>query len=249
MILLLDAGNTSVKWGLDDGGKIVTGGSFMHRGDNVYDLAGQAWSELQMPAGVYIANVAGVETGRKLSDWVEKQWGISPVFIASTARACGVINAYAVPEQLGVDRWAALIGAHSQEGSDAGQCIVDCGTAITLDMLSADGVHQGGLILPGVEMMKHMLLKNTALKNTSCTQEAGKLFAMGTEDAINSGALYMAAAAIDRIVIDMAAAPGTRLDVMVTGGDASRILTLLACPARHDPELVLKGLAMLAGGY
>ena len=248
MILLLDAGNTSVKWGLDDDGSIVSGGSFMHRGNNVDDLAGQAWSELQMPAGVYIANVAGVETGRKLSDWVERQWGISPLFIASTARACGVTNAYATPGQLGVDRWAALIGAHSQ-GSGARQCIVDCGTAITLDMLTADGVHQGGLILPGVEMMKHMLLKNTAVKNASGTQRFAKLFAMGTEDAINSGALYMAAAAIDRIAVDMGAVPGTRLDVVVTGGDASRILTLLACPARHDPELVLKGLAMLAGGH
>lgn len=248
MILLLDAGNTSVKWGLDDGGSIVTGGSFMHRGNNVYDLAGKAWSELQMPAGVYIANVAGVETGRSLSDWVEKQWGISPVFIASTARACGVKNAYAIPGQLGVDRWAALIGAHSQ-GSGEQQCIVDCGTAITLDMLAADGVHRGGLILPGIEMMQHMLLKNTAVKNTSCTQESAKLFAMGTEDAVNSGALYMAAAAIDRIAIDMGAAPGAPMDVVITGGDASRILTLLACPARHDPELVLKGLAMLAGGH
>jgi type III pantothenate kinase len=97
-------------------------------------------------------------------------------------------------------------------------------------------------------MMKQMLLKDTAVKNTSCTQEPANLFAMSTEDAINSGALYMAVAAIDRIVADMAAAPGASLDVVLTGGDASRILTLLACPARHDPELVLKGLAILAGG-
>jgi len=248
MILLLDAGNTSVKWGLHDGGNIVTGGSFMHRGNNVDDLAKQAWSALQMPAGVYIANVAGVETGRKLSGWIEQQWDIPPVFIASTAQACGVTNAYAMPEQLGVDRWAAVVGAY-HHGSGARQCIVDCGTAITLDMLAADGAHQGGLILPGVEMMKHMLLKNTAVTNAACTQEPAKLFAMGTEDAINSGALYMAVAAIDRIVVDMGAAPGTRLDVVVTGGDASRILTLLAYPARHDPELVLKGLAVLAGGH
>jgi type III pantothenate kinase len=246
MILLLDAGNTSVKWGLCEAGDIVMSGSFIHRGKNVNDLADQSWSELQMPASVYIANVAGEEPGRQLSGWIERQWGITPVFITTTGQACGVTNVYAVPEHLGVDRWAALIGAH-YHGSGA-LCIVDCGTAITLDILAADGVHQGGLILPGVEMMKHMLLKNTAVKNTSCTQEPAQLFAMSTEDAINSGAVYMAVAAIDRVVADMAGAPGACPDVVLTGGDASRILALLACPARHDPELVLKGLAILAGG-
>ncbi|HBE91828.1 MAG TPA: type III pantothenate kinase [Gammaproteobacteria bacterium] len=246
MILLLDAGNTSVKWGLYEAGDIVTSGSFMHRGSNLDALADQSWSELQMPAGVYIANVAGEDTGQQLSGWITKQWGITPVFISTTGQACGVTNAYAVPEQLGVDRWAALIGAHFHHSGAL--CIVDCGTAITLDMLAADGLHQGGLILPGVEMMKHMLLKNTAVKSTSCTQEPANLFATGTEDAINSGALYMAVAAIDRMVADMAATPGAHTDVVLTGGDASRILTLLACPARHDPELVLKGLAILAGG-
>ena len=246
MMLLLDVGNTSVKWGLYEGGIIVTRGSFMHRGNAINDLAGQSWSELQTPAGVYIANVAGKDVAKQLSGWIIKQWGITPVFIAATGQACGVTNAYTQPEQLGVDRWAALIGAH-HHGNGA-VCIVDCGTAITLDMLGADGVHQGGLILPGIEMLKQMLLKNTAVTNTSSTQEPASLFAMGTADAVNGGALYMAVAAIDRIVADMASEPGADLGVVITGGDASRVLTMLACPARHDPELVLKGLAMLAGG-
>jgi type III pantothenate kinase len=246
MILLIDTGNTSVKWGLSTAGSIVASGSFKHRGNPVNDLAYQSWSQLQRPAGVYIASVASADTAQQLSGWIVKQWDISPVFIATTAQARGVTNAYSVPEHLGVDRWAALVGAHHHGGG--AQCVVDCGTAITLDMLAADGAHQGGLILPGVEMMKHMLLQNTSVKNTSCTQGPANLFATGTEDAVNSGALYMAVAAIDRIVADMAATMGTNLDVVVTGGDASRIQSLLACPARHDPELVLKGLAILAGG-
>ena len=247
MKLLLDAGNTSVKWGLCEAGNIVASGGFMHRENTFNTLAGQAWSDMQVPAGVYMANVAGEQLGGQLSDWIEKQWGIIPVAVASSGQACGVTNAYTVPENLGVDRWAALIGAH-HHGSGA-VCIVDCGTAITLDMLDADGVHQGGLILPGVEMLKQMLLQNTAVNNVFRVQEPAKLFAMGTEDAVNSGALYMAVAAIDRIVTDMVAGPGTHPDVVITGGDASRILTLLVCPARHDPELVLKGLALLAGEY
>jgi type III pantothenate kinase len=200
-----------------------------------------------VPAGICIANVAGTQLAQQLSGWIETRWGITPVFIATTGQACGVTNAYAVPGSLGVDRWAALIGAHHHGGGAT--CIVDCGTAITLDMLAADGVHQGGLILPGIEMMKQMLLKNTAVVNTSTTQQVAKLFAMSTGDAVNSGALYMAAAAIDRTVGDMAEALGIAADVIITGGDASRIATLLAMPVRHDPELVLKGLAILAGEH
>jgi type III pantothenate kinase len=246
MMLLLDAGNTSVKWGLCEGGNITAHGSFIYAENNFVDLADQSWSALQTPAGVVVANVAGKELGRRLSGWTIKHWGITPVFVVATGQACGVTNAYTVPEHLGVDRWAALIGARQHGGGAV--CVVDCGTAITLDTLGADGVHQGGVILPGVEMLKQLLLKNTALTNTSRTQEPAGLFAMGTADAINGGALYMAVAAIDRIVADMASALDAHPDVVITGGDASRILTLLACPALHDPELVLKGLAMLAGG-
>jgi type III pantothenate kinase len=247
MKLLIDVGNTAVKWGLCEAGVIVKSGHYMHRGSDVGVLAEQYWSGLSVPAGICIANVAGTQLAQQLSGWIETRWGITPVFIATTGQACGVTNAYAVPGSLGVDRWAALIGAHHHGGGAT--CIVDCGTAITLDMLAADGVHQGGLILPGIEMMKQMLLKNTAVVNTSTTQQVAKLFAMSTGDAVNSGALYMAAAAIDRTVGDMAEALGIAADVIITGGDASRIATLLAMPVRHDPELVLKGLAILAGEH
>jgi type III pantothenate kinase len=247
MKLLIDVGNTAVKWGLCEAGVIVKSGRYMHRGSDIEVLAEQYWSELSVPAGICIANVAGEQLAQQLSGWIGTRWGITPVFITTTGQACGVTNAYAVPGSLGVDRWAALIGAHHH--GDGATCIVDCGTAITLDMLAADGVHQGGLILPGIEMMKQMLLKNTAVENITTTEQAAKLFAMSTEDAVNSGALYMAVAAIDRTVGDMAAAPGIAMEVIITGGDASRIETLLAMPVRHDSELVLKGLAILAGEH
>jgi type III pantothenate kinase len=247
MKLLIDVGNTAVKWGHSEAGVIVKSGRYMHRGGDIDVLAEQYWSELSAPAGICIANVAGTQLAQQLSGWIETRWGVTPVFIATTGQACGVTNAYAVPGSLGVDRWAALIGAHHHGGGAT--CTVDCGTAITLDMLAADGVHQGGLILPGIEMMKQMLLKNTAVVNTSTTQQAAKLFATSTGDAVNSGALYMAAAAIDRTVGDMAEALGIAADVIITGGDASRIATLLSMPVRHDPELVLKGLAILAGEH
>jgi len=94
-----------------------------------------------------------------------------------------------------------------------------------------------------------MLLKNTAMKSDSRSLEVAALFSTRTDDAVNSGSLYMAAATIDRVIADMAGELGAQPQVVITGGDAGRIQTLLACPARHDPELVLKGLAMLAGEH
>lgn len=245
MKLLLDAGNTSVKWGVCHAGVIEASSCFRHRGNDVQALATRSWSELQTPSAVYIASVAGEPLQQQLSDWIGVHWQIMPVFITATAAACGVSNAYSVPENLGVDRWAALVGAHHQAPGTT--CIIDCGTAITLDLLDATGQHRGGLILPGAVMLQQMLLKNTAINSESRPFTGASLFSSATEEAVNSGSLYMAAATIDRVVADMAAELDTRLQLVITGGDAGRIQTLLACSARHDPELVLKGLAILSG--
>jgi len=73
------------------------------------------------------------------------------------------------------------------------------------------------------------------------------VLATSTGAAISSGSLYAAAAAVDRIVTDMAASTDTQPEVVITGGDAPRLMPLLGLAARHDADLVLKGIAILAG--
>ena len=247
MMLLLDVGNTSVKWGISNAGSIEEAGCFMHRGNDVQALAQQSWAELRKPSAVYIASVAGEQLQQQLSAWIGARWDITPRFITTAATACGVSNAYKVPENLGVDRWAALVGAHHH--TPGVSCVIDCGTAITLDLLDATGRHRGGMILPGTGMLQQLLLQNTAINSEARLPEAASLFSVATEAAVNSGCLYMVAATIDRVVADMAAELDARLQLLRTGGDAGRIQTLRACSTRHEPELVLKGLAILAGEY
>jgi type III pantothenate kinase len=247
MKLLLDVGNTSVKWGVCNAGTIEKSDCFMHRGNDIRALADQSWSELRTPSAVYIANVGGEQLQQQLSGWIGARWDIAPVFLTATAAACGVSNAYKIPGNLGVDRWAGLVAAHHD--TPGASCVIGCGTAITLDLVDATGQHRGGMILPGSGMLQQLLLKNTAINSEARPLQAASLFSAGTDDAVNSGSLYMAAATIDRVVADMAAELDTRLQLLITGGDAARIKTLLACSARHDPELVLKGLAILAGEY
>jgi type III pantothenate kinase len=96
-------------------------------------------------------------------------------------------------------------------------------------------------------MMQKALADNTANLRTPENTRAVSLLACNTNDAIASGSLYAAAAAIDRIVGEMAAASKEPLQTILTGGDAARILPMLNITTRHDPDLVLKGLAVLAG--
>ena len=125
--------------------------------------------------------------------------------------------------------------------------MIDCGTAITIDLLSAEGQHLGGVILPGVGLLKGVLLEETANVLSSQGERTPEPAATNTGAGVHNGAVHMAVAAIDRIVDSHVASQGDALELVITGGDASEMLTLLARRVRHEPELVLKGLAILAG--
>ena len=245
MKLLVDVGNSTVKWALVGADGLINRHQFVHRGRDVAEQLPRSWASLQRPAEVCVVNVAGEAMAHILTDWTRQHWSRTPHFFSTTAAACGVTNAYTSPEQLGIDRWAALIGAHHQSRGAA--CIIDCGTAITLDMLAASGQHQGGLILPGIDMLKQVVRQDTAEVRPSEEPAVATLLATSTGDGVHSGAVFMVVAAIDRIISDLVAIQGQDVEVLITGGDAGTILTLLARPAHHDPELVLKGLAILAG--
>lgn len=245
MRLLVDVGNSAVKWAFAGGDGIAGGDRFVHRGLDIAAQLSLAWGSLQRPAEVCVVNVAGEAMASTLTAWTRQHWSLIPKFFSTGDTACGVTNAYSVPENLGVDRWVALIGAHHQLRGAV--CVIDCGTAITLDLLAASGQHQGGLILPGVETLKQMLLEDTAEVKPSAAPPLITLLASSTGAGVHGGAVYMAVAATDRLINDLTAKQGPDLEVLITGGDAGTILTLLAHPAHHDPELVLKGLAILAG--
>ena len=245
MNLLLDVGNTAVKWACESSGRLGMTGQFVHRGGNIGALADAAWSGLQPADKVLVASVAGNDIKAVLLAWFNDHWQVQPLFLHSTATACGVTNAYTDPGTLGIDRWAAIVAAHQRYPGAV--CVVDCGTAVTLDMVTAGGEHRGGLILPGVEMLQQMLSQNTAQLRLSGKQPAVTPLADSTAAAIYGGAVYLLVAAIERSVADMRAQLGKSIEIVMTGGDAGRILPLLNGPAQHQPDLVLQGIAMLAG--
>jgi len=249
VILLVDVGNSRIKWACLIKGKLEQHGSAPR--DKDLDALGavleQHWRKIKKPGAVLISNVAGSAVADALAAWCQNRWKIQPRFIVAEYGACGVTNAYSHPERLGADRWAALIAAHHHFKGPV--CIVDAGTAITIDVLNERGVHQGGLIIPGLAMMRRSLLEQTQDILPSTAEPAAgdiSLLARDTHDGVNGGTLYALVAVIDRVVADVRTELGTDLTRVITGGDAETLLPLLAGHYHHHPELVLEGLAVIA---
>lgn len=252
MILLLDAGNTRLKWACLIGGVLQAGEALTRTGDTAEDVRALslAWAPLPAPARIVAVSVLGHDFICALSARTMEAWSVPAEDIPARREACGVINGYAVPERLGADRWVALIAARQVTGGAA--CVVDCGTAITMDALRADGTHLGGLIMPGLGLMRRALVTGTqgvrVEGDDPNADETMMPYADDTRAALHGGTLCATVAGIDRTVATLRASLGPGLRCLVTGGDAPRLLPLLAGPCEHRPELVLEGLAALAGG-
>jgi type III pantothenate kinase len=245
-MMLLDVGNSSVKWANENNGLLEGGGWFYHRDEGFSLAAGRAWEDLPAPRVLAVASVAGEGMEHEITAWSERTWNTTPHYIRVVKQAAGVTNAYREPDALGVDRWAAIIAAHRTTKNPV--CVIDCGTAITLDVVDASGNHQGGLIAPGLDMMRRSLVKGTA----AIGPMPGETFALqsllsrNTIDGVNSGVMLMAGALIDRVIDESAAGYGGNIEAVITGGDAERLLPLLHHTPRYDRDLVLRGIAILA---
>ena len=245
-MMLLDVGNSSVKWAIESHGALENGGRFFHDDEGFSRSASRAWNGLPAPRVLAVANVAGAGMEREIAEWAEKTWNTTPCYVRVGEKAAGVTNAYSEPGALGVDRWAAIVAAHHATGQPV--CVIDCGTAITIDVVDAAGIHQGGLIAPGLDMMRRSLAQETAAIGTLSgkADETHSLLGRSTIDGVNCGVMRMASALIDRVAGEVAAGYGGKLQTVITGGDAESLLPLLRLPLHHDPDLVLKGVAILA---
>lgn len=245
--LLLDIGNSRLKWGVLVDGAIRDTGSLPVRNIAQADAVFEEKLPQQIASAI-ACNVAGPEVATALGNCIDARYGITPRFIQSTESAGDVQNAYAEPGRLGVDRWVALIGARA--ATSAACLVVDAGTAITLDAMDRHGRHLGGQILPGLRLMAGALNRNTSdlpgtESDTWLSVEAAKPFANSTRDAIAQGIMSAVLGSIDR---GMRAIGKLDADasLVLTGGDAGAIRQQLQLPADFRPDLVLEGLACLA---
>ncbi|ANO50432.1 type III pantothenate kinase [Woeseia oceani] len=247
-VLLFDIGNTRLKWGLAHGTGLRRTGSISH--EKLAD-AGFAALTTRLPEGVetvLASNVAGASFATRLSGIIGLHYSLDVHFARSTASAYGVTNSYKQPRRMGVDRWVAMIGAHRMYNTAL--CVVDAGTAVTIDALDKNGQHLGGQILPGFSLMTSALNSDTsdlpAVKRAPRKADDDlHAFASSTGSAIYNGSLAAVCGAIERALRSLRSA-GYRPKLVLTGGDATRILDELDGAAEHCPNLVLQGLAIMA---
>lgn len=236
MKLLIDMGNSRLKWAVWQNGQFNENGILLNEQLDLLLLA-SVWANLN-PTEVLISCVSTNQLLLTVKNALYELWAIEPKIARSEAFAVGVKNGYVEPDTLGVDRWLALIAArHLYQGS---VCVVDCGTAITLDLLNADGEHLGGLISAGIGLMKQALSRGTnalPLVNTLDVVHA----ANSTQAAIHSGTVFAAVGLIETLL----AREAENFQLVLTGGDAELIAPLLNVTSVVNKNLVLLGLALL----
>jgi type III pantothenate kinase len=244
-MLLIDAGNTRIKWATARDGALACHGHSAHRG-RALDEALRPIAELDgRPSRVIASNVAGEPLAAKLRDVVDQRFGVTLEMAKVRREAFGLRIAYEQSSHLGSDRWLAMIGARE---SHAGALLVVCaGTALTIDAIDAHGGHYGGLIVPGIETMKTSLLSGTAgIRDAGDVPNVPEIFADDTGPAVSGGATHALAALVERAAGELAKRAGAAARLVVTGGDAARIVPLIGLPANVEPDLVLRGLVVYA---
>ncbi len=245
MKLLVDIGNTALKWARWDGRDCQAGGRLPWREQPFESALLQAWGP-QPPDAIWLAAVANSELVRRFSQWVERQWGLPVTQVTTSDHAFGVVNAYAQVDHLGVDRWLALIGARARF-PDQALWVVDCGSAITLDYLDAQGRHRGGLILPGLAMMHAGLRRGAhALDQPLAPASPRPVLGEDTDIGMQHGILAAAVGAVELAQRRMAPEPQAPCLNLITGGDASRMLPWLQGEWQVVEDLVFNGLAQYA---
>lgn len=238
MRLLIDIGNSRVKWALHNGIDWCGGGVVGH--EDVNPLT-QQWGSFPL-SSAYAVNVASEDIREKIEQTVP-----CPIrWIMAERQRDDIINHYHDVAEQGADRWLAVVAARNRYRGDL---IVGCaGTALTIESLTEQGDYLGGSILPGYRLMLSSLAKGTARLNRQVTEE-GRGFPQTTGEAIASGIIDGLAGAIERACLRLSQYTGRALPrIVLTGGDATRIAAHLAMDVDIVDNLVLEGLLKVASG-
>ena len=243
--LLMDVGNSRIKWGVLDDGELRRTGHIAQDRIREHGLTVITTRIPRRVDEVFVSNVAGTTFATRLSGVVGAHCDCEVRFARSQRAGWGVTNAYTQPRRMGVDRWVAMIGAWAELQSAC--LVVDAGTAVTLDAIDDEGNHLGGQIIAGVATMAGALASATS-DIPSVKPAPGRadtdlgMFARNTAAAVREGAQNAVAGAVDRAMRTLQS-NACEPTVVLTGGDASRMLTTLSETPVHRPHLVLQGLA------
>lgn len=248
-ILELDVGNTRIKWrNLDTQmpGKQVFAGTIMARSaanavaeiaDQLGSLAGSGMTRIR------VSSVQGEAFAREFSKLAREHWGLEAEFASVQREAAGVTNAYPEYRTMGIDRWLAVLAAYNDVHSAC--CVLDCGSAITLDLVNSEGLHQGGYIVPGLELMRSSLAQKTPALDIPPKAWDAPVPGNSTGNAISNGLVAMVCSLAEHCHLKGLDNPAGKASWYLTGGDAEVISRHLSFEHDLVKDLVLDGLAVV----
>ena len=249
-VLLVDVGNTRIKWALLEGQRMGGSQAAVHSAWGPASYAQRLFGKKPHPLHLWVTSVAGLDVNRALEK-AARRARVPATFVAVPRSGGGVRVGYFEPWRLGVDRFVAAVGAHELLPGIP-LCVVGVGTAMTVDLIGANGRHHGGVIIPAPALMVSTLFARThgihrrARGGGSGRSASTRLFARSTREGVVQGARHAAAALIDRAVEEGRTLLGRTPLVVLTGGEMVAVRPLLRSSAVGVPDLVLRGLAVLA---
>ena len=229
--LLIDVGNTAIKWRLaNTEGLLDAGGSV----SDVSSLCQAVEAEHWGVAG--LASVASDSADAELIAALTASGARAVHRATAQSSSLGLVSSYAEPERMGVDRWLAMLAAHAH--SDGALCVIDAGTAVTVDLVSAEGAHEGGYILPGADLMRRALSSETDRIEVGALEAPVIGPGNNTQACVTAGSWRAVMGAVEST---MAAYRDHR--PLLTGGAASTLRDL-GLVATVSPDLVMEGLRL-----
>ena len=238
MILLVDIGNSRTKYATMTGSDLQPGKAIDN--SETFDAL---FEKVTKPNAVYVSCVGSDALYESLVIWVEQQWGCQTIRLTTQLHCGKVVNGYRQPDRLGVDRWAALVGAYQLvEGA---VLVIDCGTACTADLIDQDGRHLGGALMPGVRLLQRSLQTGTAAIKSEAIADAGLGWGQDTASCIALGIESGLLGFIEKMKLQAERSVGQSVAVLLTGGDAPTLRERLEFDARYEKELVFYGMAAM----
>jgi len=236
--LQLDVGNSSAKWRLLRGEAVVARGRYVS-GDR--GARQELLESTQAMDCIWISSVASPEAEDELSRLLVARWGVQPWFARTPARSGELVNSYADPSRMGVDRWLAMLGAWQRQPGRL--CVVDAGSALTIDLVAPDGGHEGGYIIPGPALMERALLLDT--DRVRFAEDVDYRLSPGTStaEAVRHGIAVAQAGAL-ALVLQRAAVKASEL--VFCGGGGELLMQLAESGGQYVPDLVFEGLHCMA---
>ena len=240
-MLCIDVGNTRIKWCVWQGENIQQHAVAEYELQQLDALLEQWFCKLDQQ-DVFVSSVAGRLVNDVIELWFSKTWQKLANFVESKEFQLGVSNSYKDVHQMGVDRWIAMLAAYQRYQSAV--CVIDCGTAVTLDIVDNSGKHLGGLIMPGLNMMRQSLSEGA---NAIRLQDGNELLlANNTTDAVSGGCFHLLVSGLNSLYLQYKKQVKTSMACVVTGGDGEKIAKYMECDCQFEADLILYGLRLTA---